>query len=265
VVDQVLYTTEGESVYRWDIYRITDAVSLYAQIDMDSEFDMEIFTFTEAGEYWARLFATGEGSYPPWTYTYLKTDTIKVYDIPIANFEVAPLEVMLPDQPVHCYNYSENAEFYEWDFGDNTFSNEIEPLHYYTKVGEYYISLRAMSNEGCDAEYQYDVAVIVNGPGQLIMPNAFTPDIESEGDGILIDPYSNKVFLPIVKEGIGEYTLQIYNRYGVKVFESKDPDIGWTGYYNHELCDKGAYKYIVSGKYENGVFYKLPGNVILLY
>jgi len=264
-VNDVLFTTPGISEFRWDIYRFEDTETLIEQIEMYNLNDMMVYTFNESGTYFAELWVTGEGSNPAWFPTHVGTDTITVYDIPHANFEIAPLEVMLPNQPIHCYNYSENAATSYWDFGDNTFSSETEPLHYFQETGEYYISLKVISADECEDLMTYDQAVTVNNAGQIVFPNAFTPDINNEGDGRVLNPYDNDIFLPAITEGVAEYNFQIFNRYGVMIFESTDIEIGWTGYYNHKLCDKGAYNYVLTGKYNNGVLFKHIGNIVLLY
>ncbi len=55
------------------------------------------------------------------------------------------------------------------------------------------------------------------------VPNAFTPD----GDSY------NQTFQPVFTTGFDPYDfhLQIYNRWGEIVFESKDYRIGWDGSY----------------------------------
>lgn len=38
-------------------------------------------------------------------------------------------------------NYSSGVDYYEWDFGDGTYSNAINPVHSYTRYGTYLVSL----------------------------------------------------------------------------------------------------------------------------
>jgi len=53
-----------------------------------------------------------------------------------------------PEKPapavVSFDNQSKNAESYEWNFGDGTTSNEVEPQHEFTSSGNYVVSLKAM-------------------------------------------------------------------------------------------------------------------------
>ena len=66
------------------------------------------------------------------------------------------------------------------------------------------------------------------------MPNTFTPN----GNG------HNDVFKP-VSFGVYDYTIDIYDRWGKKVFESNDPDQGWDGTYHGKKCLEDIYIYII--------------------
>ncbi len=66
-------------------------------------------------------------------------------------------------------------------------------------------------------------------------PNAFSPN----GDG------HNDFFLPIIEYDcpVNRYGLNIYNRFGQRVFHSVDPSRGWNGLYNGYPSDVGTYFY----------------------
>lgn len=66
----------------------------------------------------------------------------------------------------------------------------------------------------------------------FFLPNAFTPD----GDGL------NDLFKPQVSD-YESYELQIFNRSGEIVFETKDPNEGWNGSFNNSefYCPAGTY------------------------
>jgi gliding motility-associated-like protein len=88
----------------------------------------------------------------------------------------------------------------------------------------------------------------------VLLPTAFSPD----GDG------KNDIF-HVVGEQLLQGNLQIYNRWGQKVFESNNPnDYGWNGEFNNKPCPMGVYAYILVGKRLNGDEIKLKGTVTLL-
>ncbi|UTW67999.1 gliding motility-associated C-terminal domain-containing protein [bacterium SCSIO 12643] len=78
--------------------------------------------------------------------------------------------------------------------------------------------------------------------------NIFTPN----GDG------QNDVFyLPVF--GLKEYKVEIYNRWGKKVYEWTDPNQGWAG----EDQPDGVYYYVLSGIRNDDSEYKKQGTVTL--
>ncbi len=47
-------------------------------------------------------------------------------------------------------NTSTGAASYRWDFGDSTFSTDVNPSHTYTRAGFYTVSLIAINSNGCN-------------------------------------------------------------------------------------------------------------------
>jgi len=68
------------------------------------------------------------------------------------------------------------------------------------------------------------------------LPNVFSPDGNSVNDK----------FIPFPYRFVDKIDLIIYNRWGMKVYESTDPDINWNGNYykNNQPCSEGVYFYI---------------------
>lgn len=67
--------------------------------------------------------------------------------LPEVSFEVLMQDSVAPDT-IQFENISENAEYYEWDFGDGTFSTEESPSHIFENAGEYTVTLRAYNAAG---------------------------------------------------------------------------------------------------------------------
>ena len=108
-------------------------------------------------------------------------------------------------------------------------------------------------------------AVLVEESGEIEFPNAFTPNPAGPiGGSYSANDYSNDVFYP-VGEGVDEYHLEIFNKWGVLLFESHDILIGWDGYYNGKLVDEGAYIWKVTGKLNNGKEFKKVGTMLLIH
>lgn len=72
----------------------------------------------------------------------------------------------------------------------------------------------------------------VNRPPRIYVPTAFTPD----GDGL------NDVFM-VKGEGIADFRLSIYDRWGKTVFESTAVLEGWNGTIDGTEAPVGVYAY----------------------
>lgn len=77
----------------------------------------------------------------------------------IASFDI-PGTVILGGEPVYVENTSLNAEFYQWSFGNGTFSNDEEPELVYTEPGTYNVYLTASDEESqCSDQASAEVVV----------------------------------------------------------------------------------------------------------
>lgn len=73
-------------------------------------------------------------------------------------------------------------------------------------------------------------------PSELYIPNSFTPNDDGLND---IFPFSTPVLQP-------EYYIAIYNRWGEKLFDSRDSDTqNWDGYYKGKKVQQDALIYYV--------------------
>jgi len=89
---------------------------------------------------------------------------------------------------------------------------------------------------------------------KIVMPNAFAPNGE------------NRIFKPTVlfDASIQNYQMVIYNRYGGKIFESIDINLGWNGQKNGRDVPMGTYTYWVQIEQKNGARFEEGGVLILL-
>ncbi len=181
--------------------------------------------------------------------------TINVWESPMIDFNVEPDSVMAPRQPIHCYNYLITDNFiYFWDFGDGNTSSETEPIHYYKSPGWKDITLYVTSDKKCTNSFTFENEVFVSSEGYIRIPDAFMPN----GDG------KNDIFKPSIYESISEYDFTIFNRWGEKIFQSKNIEEGWDGYYNGKLCMQDVYVWKIIGVYRNGQIFEKVGNVTLI-
>ncbi|NSW45488.1 MAG: PKD domain-containing protein [Bacteroidales bacterium] len=218
-----------------------------------------IYTYSTSGSYVVTLIATGPGGQD--TYN---AGSIDVFPNATAYFTVSPSVVFIPEQAVQCFNLSQNAQTYYWNFGDNTFSTDESPKHYYSNEGEYNITLIANNAYQCPDTFTIYRAVVAKSAGKIEFPSAFTPNPNGPNGGKYNpNDLNNDVFHPVFV-GVEQYQLSIFNRWGELIFESTDPNIGWDGYYRNELCKQDVYVWKVKGKFINGQSFFKAGDVTLL-
>lgn len=87
----------------------------------------------------------------------------------------------------------------------------------------------------------------------FFIPNAFTPN----GDG-------TNDFLFVYGESLKNVNLQIYNRWGEKVFQSKNQYDGWDGTFKGNVVAPGVYTYFFEGEYLDGKKIAQKGSVSVL-
>ncbi|MBL0135629.1 MAG: gliding motility-associated C-terminal domain-containing protein [Chitinophagaceae bacterium] len=87
----------------------------------------------------------------------------------------------------------------------------------------------------------------------LGIPNAFTPN----GDG------KNDVFRIPTSSSITLKEFVIYDRWGTRIFSTKDPSVGWDGTFKGAACPSSTYAYIISGTSSQGEF-MFKGVVVLV-
>ena len=217
-------------------------------------------TFTEPGIYNVKLTAEGDGG------SHYDYEIITVYELPTPDFVATPTFVMLPNQPVQFFNSSLNGNTYIWDFGDGTYTSDLNPVHQYTKEGIYDVKLIAYSQQMCVDSIIKMQAIEVSGAGEIRFPNAFIATAASPADGSYPVPDDVKnVFHPIW-HGVKDYDLWIFNRWGEQLFHSTDVNVGWNGKYGNDGKDLGqdVYFWKSKGTFQNGTPFKIAGDVTLI-
>jgi len=219
--------------------------------------------YDSAGVYYVSMKATGAGDDED-----VATDTVVVYKVPEVDFDVDPKLVMLPDQTMHCYNFTNHATDYHWNFGDGSTSDKKNPEHVYEELGIYDIVLTATkeypNDHVCRDSLRKEDLVNVEGKGFIEFPDAFTPSKSGPSEGYWNPEETNNDIFHPVGEGVVEYTLEIFNKWGERLFISEDFRIGWDGYFEGELMPQDVYIYKAEGKYSNGKTFEKMGNVTLL-
>lgn len=95
--------------------------------------------------------------------------------------------------------------------------------------------------------------VCLEQAAKIFVPNVFAPK------GV------NSTFKPQLAFGMPQdYLLEIYDRWGGQVFQSRDITLGWNGQRNGEVMPQGVYLYRIQLTQSNGQSIDVSGDVMLL-
>jgi gliding motility-associated-like protein len=113
-------------------------------------------------------------------------------------------------------------------------------------------SVTVVSPAGCVQTESITFAII---PSNVKVPNAFTPN----GDG------ANDSFGLAIAEGVGNVqTMEVYSRWGQKVFSSNEPNARWDGTVGGQPAPSDVYVYVIYWRGGDGALMLEKGEVTLL-
>lgn len=69
----------------------------------------------------------------------------------------------------------------------------------------------------------------------------------------------------VVYKSLIRFKCTIFNRWGVKLYEWKDPSKGWDGKHNGSYVNPGAYYYVIEAEGADGIKYKKGGDINILH
>ncbi len=183
--------------------------------------------FGSQGKYNVRLIVTDSFGCKDTT-----DQQVVVYPKPEANFSY----IRLPDTKFNTAEFQMNdlssvgVKQWKWIFDQVSESSEKSPTIGFEDTNSRMITLVVTNSEGCK-----DTAIKQTGTLyteiRLLIPDCFSPD----GNGV------NDVYKPQVTPFVNKYRMEIYNRWGERVFYSEDVNQGWDGTYKGEDCEQGVY------------------------
>lgn len=157
------------------------------------------------------------------TYTFTATDnagcsvanTFAVNNFSaIANFSMSATHAKV-GSTILFNNTSIYASGYLWDFGNGNTATSFDAAETYTTQGTYMVKLIAYNGTCFNTTYKY---LFITDKLLLSIPNVFTPNGDDVND-----------LWTISFEGAINMHLEIFNRYGVKVFENIGTAVQWDG------------------------------------
>lgn len=159
-------------------------------------------------------------------------DTVKIYLVPEIGFNIpqktgcAPFTVAFIDSSI-----ATSSIYYEWDFGDGTFSADANPVHTYQTPGVYSVNLVIYTTEGCIDTLE------------LNRPNFITVN-PTPTSAVTITPTKTNIYNALVE------VTDLQAKAGENFYTDMDDGTVYTNTKNflHQYQDTGTYivKHVVS-------------------
>lgn len=222
-----------------------------------------VFFFETAGLKTIKLMVKGMGGQD----SIEKVEYVEVFETPRSTFFVDPTPprtVVAPEEPAHFTPFDSRSDYaYTWYFGDGDSSNLRTPEHKYASPGTYDVTLKVVGSNGCQSIDTLLGAVIARPDQILVAPTAFTPNPYGSNGGVVGGDGDNDVFYPFVR-GVTDIHMQIFNRWGQPIFETRELNHGWDGYYKGKVAAADSYVYRITAFFSNGEKQTFMGDVTLL-
>lgn len=150
---------------------------------------------------------------------------------------------------------STGSSQWHWIFNDGKTSNQQNPIHTFPGAGIYSINQVVFNSYGCPDTALLRLVI----KSKIIIPNIFTPDDDGTND---------EFYIP--NNGMESFHITIFDRWGLKIFETTSSEIRWDGRSPAgKMMVDGTYFYVLEavlknpGNNENGTI-SYQGTVTLL-
>jgi gliding motility-associated-like protein len=135
---------------------------------------------------------------------------------------------------------------YEWSTGATTSQIDIDA------IGTYWVKATDVNN--CVSQDTINILDVVECKKAIYFPKAFTPNNDNLND----------FFRPVVYGVLKKYHLTVYNQWGQKIFESKDPGKGWDGRLGGAEQSTANFVWFASYQFEAELPASNKGTVVLI-
>jgi len=195
------------------------------------------------------------GTYPI-TFRYNATNGCADSAIQPITIKSTPVANAGPDL-LGCMNSSiqlnaSGGEFYFWSpptgLSDPTIA---DPLLTINTTTTYILSVT--NTDGCTSRDSLTVTISPLGKGAYKVPNAFTPNGDGKNDCFGIQRWG----------GIDLKEFSVYNRWGQRIFSTKNPSVCWDGTFEGIPQDSGGFVYIIRALTPCGII-DMKGTVFLV-
>ncbi|HXB12369.1 MAG TPA: PKD domain-containing protein [Bacteroidia bacterium] len=190
--------------------------------------------------------------------SHTNANMITVYQHPSPDFSVSPQPTTIYQPNITFTDLSSDPYgivSWSWNFNDplnDTGSTLQNPSHAYSDTGIYCPMLTVTNIHGCVDSISH--CLVISPQYSMYIPDAFSPN----GDG------KNDMFLPR-GEYIQQYSLNIFDRWGMRIFSTTDMYQGWDGKASSgRLCQEDTYIYLIDITDNLGKKHSYLGKVTLI-
>jgi len=180
------------------------------------------------------------------------TDSIKVTVVPLPTATVCcDINIAQGEQASLTLVPSAAGYTYLWNPSSGLSCDSCpDPVASPSVTTWYYVNVK--DSAGC---YTID-SVLINvhiDCGEVFVPSAFSPNNDGEND-----------ILYVRGKCITTMYFIVFDRWGNKVFESKNMSDGWDGYYKGNPMNTGQYVYYLKANLLDGTTFEKKGDVTLV-
>ena len=131
--------------------------------------------------------------------------------------------------------------------------NADEVTYTFHDYGIAYVRFIA-ANASADCDWTSETYQVSIGDSKLTCPNAFSPGA-SEG---INDEWK------VSYRSIVDFECHIFNQWGIELFSTTDPSVGWNGKHRGKLVPAGVYYYVIKARGADGKNYSLSGDINII-
>jgi gliding motility-associated-like protein len=202
-----------------------------------------------SGDIYFEVVGTNTENCKDTNYTSVIVSTVS----PTLTVSATPDEIYLGQTSQLLANYDADYD-YTWLPDTSLSATSIHnPTANPRTINTYYVKVK--NSFGCSLSDSVTIKILppLCGNPVVFVPSAFSPDNDGYNDVLMVEG-----------NNITEMTFAIYNRWGQKVFETKDQNRGWDGTFKGTLLSPDVYGYYMQCTCDDGSQALLKGNITLL-